>query len=87
MSHSYLWKRLEDQLPLNLNDVDALAAVLGLAPGALIARAELHARPIATVVEGRFRQMGSGHDFSDRAVAQHSEVSIFDEQDQSGEIP
>jgi len=39
------------------------------------------------VIEGRFRQMGSGRDFSDLAVAQHSEVSIFDEQDQSGETP
>lgn len=71
-------------------DVEQLAKIseaLGLRPYVIVQRAESEQQDLAPVLEGRFRRMGSGQDFPETAVAHYSEVSIFDEQDQSGETP
>ena len=73
-------------------DVEQLIRIcdaFGVATSDLVRRAEdsLESATHAPVIEGRFRQMGSSRDFPETAVAHYSEVSIFDEQDQSGETP
>lgn len=87
ISHNYLWKRLADELPLNLNDVEAIARVLEVAPGELIARAErsLTAAP-ATIIEGRFVDVGS-RQYDERAVALESDVAHEDADAQREEQP
>lgn len=77
LSHNYLWKRLSDQLPLNLNDLDLLAQALDTHPGVFVTRAEaaLTARS-ADVIEGRF---GQARDYPLDAAALDLPTSHLDE--------
>lgn len=66
-------------------DVEQLAKVaeaLGLRPYVLVQRAETEPQDVAPVIEGRFKQMGSGREFAQNAAAQLGKRSIFDEQEQ-----
>ncbi|MFI2568885.1 hypothetical protein ACH473_10505 [Cellulosimicrobium funkei] len=89
ISHNYLWKRLSDELPLNLNDVEAIANVLGVPPGVLIARAERAlAAPHAEIVEfGRDRRPELPAHVPDRVAALYSEVSHHDADVEREELP
>lgn len=90
------WLNGKQSIPLSV--VCEASEVIGVDPSDVVAKAYdrlafLHGEASdngqdgGRVVHGRFGQMGSGQDFSERAVAHHNEVSIFEEQDQSGEIP